>query len=120
MYLGYYDDDFEKIEKKDDYSELIKLEILKYKDELKNCNLIQNLENYNELEIVALLFIMISIAEYEKINLGREVTLLQFIQKGVQICNSINFIIFNDVYDQIKVKYYFFVLKEILNKSKKK
>jgi hypothetical protein len=66
-----------------------------------------------------MLFLMINIAEYEKTKLGKTVTIRIFIQTGVNICNRINFMQFDDIYDKIKIEYYIFILKELLNRSNK-
>jgi hypothetical protein len=62
---------------------------------------------------------MISIAEYKKSEYGGKITLEKFIKIGIEICNNINTVKFQDVYDKIKLNYYIFVLQELLKKSKK-
>ena len=82
----------------------------------------KHIENLKKEEIIAILFLMISISEYKKNNFNGQISLKTFIETGINICENIEkeLQVITDIYEKIQIKYYFFIILEALNTSNMK
>lgn len=87
--------------------------------------LLENLVNYREIknrtsqDKITFIFLLISIAELKKSELGKEIHLKDFIKMGIDILNNPDNFKFDDLYEKIKVDYLIFLINELLSDSKK-